>query len=50
MRRMTERELHRFIAHFERLTRWILLDEPANVIVHLDSRRVPIICQVRNSN
>jgi D-glycerate 3-kinase len=39
---MTDRELRRFIAHYERLTRWILLDEPANVIVHLDSRRVPI--------
>jgi D-glycerate 3-kinase len=47
---MTDLELHRFIAHYERLTRWILLDEPADVIVHLDSRRVPIICQVRNSN
>jgi len=47
---MTDRELHRFIAHYERLTRWILLDEPANVIVHLDSRRVPILCQVRNSS
>ena len=47
---MTESELRRFIAHYERLTRWILLDEPADVIVHLDSRRVPIICQVRNSN
>jgi D-glycerate 3-kinase len=47
---MTDRALHRFIAHYERLTRWILLDEPAHVIVHLDSRRVPIICQVRNSN
>jgi D-glycerate 3-kinase len=49
-RPMTERELRRFIAHYERLTRWILLDEPAHVIVHLDSRRIPIICQVRNSN
>jgi D-glycerate 3-kinase len=47
---MTESELRRFIAHYERLTRWILRDEPANVIVHLDSRRVPIICQVRDSN
>jgi D-glycerate 3-kinase len=39
---MTDNELRRFIAHYERLTRWILLDEPANVIVHLDSRRVPV--------
>ena len=39
---MTDVELRRFIAHYERLTRWILLDEPAHVIVHLDSRRVPI--------
>lgn len=39
---MTDDELRRFIAHYERLTRWILLDEPANAIVHLDSRRVPV--------
>jgi len=39
---MTEGELRRFIAHYERLTGWILLDEPANVIVHLDSRRIPV--------
>jgi D-glycerate 3-kinase len=39
---MNEHELRRFIAHFERLTRWILLDEPANLILHLDSDRVPI--------
>jgi D-glycerate 3-kinase len=39
---MNDRELRRFIAHYERLTRWILLDEPANIIIHLDSDRVPI--------
>jgi D-glycerate 3-kinase len=39
---MTDRELHRFIAHYERLTRWILRDEPANLIIQLDVGRVPI--------
>lgn len=39
---MNQGELRRFIAHYERLTRWILLDEPAQIIVHLDSDRVPI--------
>ena len=39
---MNDRELRRFIAHYERLTRWILLDEPADIVVHLDSDRVPI--------
>jgi D-glycerate 3-kinase len=39
---MNDRELRRFIAHYERLTRWILLDEPANLILHLNSDRVPI--------
>jgi D-glycerate 3-kinase len=39
---MTDRELHRFIAHYERLTRWILLDEPANLVIQLNSDRVPI--------
>jgi D-glycerate 3-kinase len=42
LRPMNDRELRRFIAHYERLTRWILLDEPANLILHLDSDRVPI--------
>jgi D-glycerate 3-kinase len=39
---MNDLELRRFVAHYERLTRWILLDEPANLILHLDSDRVPI--------
>jgi len=39
---MNAGELHRFIAHYERLTRWILLDEPANLVLYLDSDRVPI--------
>jgi D-glycerate 3-kinase len=39
---MTEVELRHFIAHYERLTRWILLDEPANLVIQLDSERVPV--------
>jgi len=46
---MNDRELRRFIAHYERLTRWILLDEPADIVVHLDSDRVPIeYCSKKN--
>jgi D-glycerate 3-kinase len=38
---MTDAELARFIAHYERLTRWILEDEPANPIADIDNRRAP---------
>jgi D-glycerate 3-kinase len=38
---MTDAELLRFIAHYERLTRWILEDEPADLIADIDERRTP---------
>lgn len=38
---MSDAELARFIAHYERLTRWILEDEPADLIADLDPRRAP---------
>ncbi|WP_296615575.1 kinase [Sphingomonas sp.] len=38
---MTRAELAFFIAHYERLTRWLLLDQPADLIVDLDMRRAP---------
>ena len=36
---MDEAALRRFIAHYERLTRWLLADEPAHLIVDLDRDR-----------
>lgn len=38
---MDEAALRRFIAHYERITRWILEDEPADMVVDLDAERVP---------
>lgn len=35
-------QLSRFIAHYERLTRWLLEDEPADLIADLDTRRKPV--------
>ena len=32
----------RFIAHYERLTRWILVDEPADVVIDIASNRTPL--------
>ena len=39
---MDEAALRRFIAHYERLTRWLLADEPAHLIVDLDRDRTLI--------
>lgn len=39
--RMLPDEMHRFIAHYERLTRWLLQTEPANLIADLDVDRTP---------
>jgi D-glycerate 3-kinase len=39
---MDECALRRFIAHYERITRWLLADEPADVVIDLDAERVPI--------
>jgi D-glycerate 3-kinase len=38
---MSDAELARFIAHYERLTNWILEDEPADLIADIDQRRAP---------
>ena len=32
----------RFIAHYERLTRWILADEPADLVIEIDADRTPL--------
>lgn len=39
---MDEPALRRFIAHYERITRWLLADEPADVVIELDADRAPI--------
>lgn len=42
---MDRNALQRFIAHFERLTRWIQEDEPADLVIDLDPRRIPLACR-----
>lgn len=46
---MTEAELARFIAHYERMTRWILEDEPADLIADLDESRAPFAWRIGRS-
>lgn len=43
---MSDAELARFIAHYERLTNWILEDEPADLIADLDQRRAPFAWRI----
>ncbi len=43
---MTDAELARFIAHYERLTNWILQDEPADLIADIDERRAPFAWRI----
>ncbi len=38
--------LRRFISHFERLTRWMHRDEPADLVIELDDGRIPRQCRV----
>jgi D-glycerate 3-kinase len=46
---MTDAELARFIAHYERLTNWILEDEPADLIADIDERRAPFAWRIGKS-
>lgn len=39
---MTPEALKRFVSHYERLTRWMLDQEPADVVIALDGRRAPL--------
>lgn len=39
---MDEAALQHFIAHYERITRWMLEDEPADLIACLDEDRAPV--------
>jgi len=43
---MTDAELARFIAHYERLTCWMLEDEPADLIADIDERRAPFAWRI----
>lgn len=42
---MSDDELHRFIAHYERLTRWMMEDEPADLVIEIGKDRVPIVAR-----
>lgn len=33
----------RFVAHYERLTRWIIADEPADLLIEISGRRTPTV-------
>ena len=39
---MDATSIARFIAHYERLTRWILLDEPADIVIDIAPDRTPL--------
>lgn len=39
---MDAQALRRFIAHYERLTRWLMADEPADLVIEIDPARTPI--------
>jgi D-glycerate 3-kinase len=38
---MSDSEIERFIGHYERLTRWMLEDEPADLVIDLGPDRIP---------
>ncbi|MBN8247317.1 MAG: kinase, partial [Verrucomicrobia bacterium] len=46
---MTDEQVARFIAHYERLTRWIMDEMPgrADVTIQLDEARSPVSLSVR---
>jgi hypothetical protein len=46
---MSDAELARFIAHYERITRWSLEDEPADLIADIDERRAPVAWRIGKS-
>jgi D-glycerate 3-kinase len=39
---MTEPDIARFVSHYERLTRWILQQEPAELVIDIDHQRLPL--------
>ena len=39
---MDDTAMARFVAHYERLTRWILADEPADLVIDIDADRTPL--------
>lgn len=42
--------LHRFISHYERLTRWMHRDESADLIIDLNAKRIPLGWHVGSTN
>lgn len=46
-RSMDARQIARFIAHYERLTRWMMEDAPADLLIDLEEDRVPRACRAR---
>ena len=45
---MTKEQLGRFIAHYERLTRWLMEDAPADLVIDIASDRKPLRWHIRN--
>ncbi len=41
-RGMAPGAIGRFVAHYERITRWMIADEPADLVIDLDSARIPV--------
>lgn len=39
---MTESALRQFIAHYERITRWLMEDEPVDLVVEIGADRTPL--------
>jgi D-glycerate 3-kinase len=39
---MSDDELRRFIAHYERVTRWLMADQPADLVIDIGQDRTPL--------
>ncbi|MET0546438.1 MAG: kinase [Caulobacterales bacterium] len=40
---LSDAQLQRFIDHYERLTRWIIADQPADIVIDIDATRRPLL-------
>lgn len=47
---MNPATLRRFVSHYERVTRWMLRDEPADLVVDLDAQRIPLACRAGSAD
>lgn len=43
LRGLSDTQIKRFIDHYERVTRWMLEDEPADLVIPLDAARTPLL-------